>query len=101
MFPSPASRAEHERMAKKQKIAVKVVAARIPDRDRLLGYLEEAGLDARARGEVGIEVRAAKGEEQAVSGEVYGHVEDVIMDVGETFVPIKHKGVVYLRPPSG
>ena len=81
-------------------IAVEVQAARIPDRDRLLDSLTEAGLDARARGEVGIEVRAGKGEAAGVSAVVYGHVEDVILDVGETFVPVKHEGVVYLRPPS-
>ena len=35
---------------------VHVEAARIPDRDRLLAELREAGLDARAVGEVEIEV---------------------------------------------
>jgi hypothetical protein len=35
---------------------VQVEAARIPDRDRLLQELREAGLDARPVDEVGIEV---------------------------------------------
>jgi ribosomal protein L13E len=35
---------------------VQVEAARIPDRDRLLGELREAGLDARPVDELGIEV---------------------------------------------
>ena len=36
--------------------SVEVEAARIPDRDRLLSELLEAGLDARPVDEVGIEV---------------------------------------------
>jgi hypothetical protein len=77
---------------------VHVEAARIPDRDRLLRELREAGLDARAVDEVGIEVhpRADDGE---ISDEVYSHVESVVLSLGAPFVPIKHEGVIYIRPP--
>jgi hypothetical protein len=75
--------------------SVDIEAARIPDRDRLLAELQEAGLDARPVGELEIEVRA--GEE----GEVYEQVEGMIMSLGAPFVPIKHEGVIYVRPPGG
>jgi hypothetical protein len=74
---------------------IPIQAARIPDRDRLLGELLEAGLDARAIGEVEIEVHA--GEE----GAVYERVEHMIMSLGAPFVPIKHEHVIYVRPPVG
>ena len=72
---------------------VPIQAARIPDRDRLLGELQEAGLDARAIGEVEIEVRAGN------TDEVLGQVEGMIMSLGAPFVPVKHEGVIYVRPP--
>jgi hypothetical protein len=72
---------------------VQVEAARIPDRDRLLDELREAGLDAKPLDEVGIEV-ASGGDE-----EVFAHVENMIMSIGAPFVPIKHEGVIYIRPP--
>jgi len=75
--------------------SVDIEAARIPDRDRLLQELQEAGLDAHAVGEVEIEVRA--GEE----AEVFERVEGMIMSLGAPFVPIKHEGVIYVRPPVG
>ncbi len=74
--------------------SVDIEAARIPDRDRLLQELQEAGLEARAVGEVEIEVRAEE-------GEVYEQVEGMIMSLGAPFVPIKHEGVIYVRPPVG
>jgi hypothetical protein len=70
-----------------------VEAARIPDRDRLLGELREAGLDARPIDEIEIEVTAGDGDE------VFGHVERMILSIGAPFVPIKHDGVIYIRPP--
>jgi hypothetical protein len=73
-------------------------AARIPDRDRLLAELREAGLDARPVDEVGIEVRVGD-EAEEVTDEVFAHVEDVTMRTGANFVPIKHDGVIYVRPP--
>jgi hypothetical protein len=77
---------------------LEVQAARIPDRDRLLAELREAGLDARPVDEVGIEVRVG-GEAEEVSDEVFAHVKSVTMRIGTNFVPIKHEGVIYVRPP--
>jgi hypothetical protein len=73
--------------------ALQVEAARIPDRDRLLRELQEAGLEARPVEEVGIEVDSDADEE------VFAHVERLIMSIGAPFVPIKHEGVIYIRPP--
>jgi hypothetical protein len=78
--------------------AVQVEAARIPDRDRLLGSLKEQGIDARAVDEVGIEVPCGDDADEACT-ELFGHVEAMIMDIGAPFVPIKHEGVIYIRPP--
>ena len=75
--------------------SVDITAARIPDRDRLLKDLQEAGLDAKPVGEVEIEVLAGETEE------VYERVENMIMSLGAPFVPIKHEGVIYVRPPVG
>jgi hypothetical protein len=77
---------------------LEVQAARIPDRDRLLAELREAGLDASAVDEVGIEVRIGDAPDE-VSDEVFAHVENVTMRIGANFVPIKHEGVIYVRPP--
>lgn len=77
--------------------AVHVEAARIPDRDRLLQLLEEQGLAPRAENEVGIEVPCD--DESEACDEVFAYVESVIMDIGAPFVPIKHEGVIYIRPP--
>jgi hypothetical protein len=77
---------------------LEVEAARIPDRDRLLADLREAGLDAHPVDEVGIEVRLGDDAPEA-SDEVFAHVEDVTMRIGANFVPIKHEGVIYVRPP--
>ena len=71
-----------------------VEAARIPDRDRLLAELREAGLDAHPVDEVGIEVRAS-------DDELLAHAEDIINSLGAPFVPMKHEGVIYIRPPLG
>ena len=79
---------------------IHVEAARIPDRDRLLEELEAHGLEARAVDEVSIEV-PTDGNEQQISDEVFAQVEDVIMRIGASFVPIKHDGVIYIRPPVG
>jgi hypothetical protein len=69
-----------------------VEAARIPDRDRLLQELRDAGLDARPVDETGIEVRAS---DDALLTEIEG----MITSLGAPFVPIKHEGVIYIRPP--
>ena len=72
---------------------IDVHAARIPDRDRLLKELRDAGLDAKPVGEIDIEV--ATGD----SHDVYSRVEGMIMSLGAPFVPIEHEGVIYVRPP--
>jgi hypothetical protein len=72
--------------------AIHVEAARIPDRDRLLRELREAGLEAKPIDEVDIEVAAR-------DDEVFAHVESLILSIGAPFVPIKHDGVIYIRPP--
>jgi hypothetical protein len=77
---------------------VQVEAARIPDRDRLLEELREAGLDAHPDGEVAIEVRVGA-DAASISDEVYERVEHMIMSLGAPFVPLKHEGVIYIRPP--
>ncbi len=77
---------------------IHVEAARIPDRDRLLRELGEHGLEARAVDEVGLEV-PCDGNAEQLTGDVFSQVEDVIMRIGAPFVPIKHDGVIYIRPP--
>ena len=72
--------------------SAQVEAARIPDRDRLLHELREAGLDARPVDELGIEV-------QTSDDELLAEVEGLINSLGAPFVPIKHEGVIYIRPP--
>ena len=65
-------------------------AARIPDRDKLVALLREHGLEAEQHGELDIQVPC----------EDDGSACDV-MDLGATMIPIKHDGVIYLRPPVG
>jgi hypothetical protein len=78
--------------------AVQVEAARIPDRDRLLEELRENGLNAKAVGEIGIEV-TVEGDGEEAADELFKHAERVIMNIGAPFVPIKHEGTIYIRPP--
>jgi hypothetical protein len=75
---------------------IDVEAARIPDRDKLLLLLRDHGLDAEPHDELGIAVQAEDG-----GGELYHYVEQLIMDIGAPFVPIKHEAVIYIRPPVG
>jgi hypothetical protein len=75
---------------------VRVEAARIPDRDRLLAALQDEGLDARPEDEIGIVVPVGDG-----GGELFHQVEGVVFSVGAPFVPIEHEGVIYIRPPVG
>ena len=72
---------------------IPIQAARIPDRDRLLSELRDAGLEAKPIDEVEIEVESGNDDE------VYSRVEDMIMSLGAPFVPIKHEGRIYVRPP--
>jgi hypothetical protein len=77
---------------------LQVEAARIPDRDRLLRELREAGLDARAVDEVAIEV-PYEGSGDELADDLFAHAEAVIMRIGAPFVPVKHEGTIYIRPP--
>jgi hypothetical protein len=77
---------------------VQVEAARIPDRDRLLHELREAGLDARPVEEVCIEVPCGDDTDTACD-DLLAHAEHVINNLGAPFVPMKHEGVIYIRPP--
>jgi hypothetical protein len=77
---------------------VQVEAARIPDRDRLLRELRAAGLEARAVDEVCIEVPCGDADEAC--DDLFGRAEDLILSIGEPFVPQKHDGVIYIRPPT-
>jgi hypothetical protein len=78
---------------------VSVEAARIPDRDRMLAELREAGLSAEPVGEVSIEVRCEN--DASARDDVYRRAEALILSIGAPFVPIKHEGVIYIRPPIG
>jgi hypothetical protein len=75
---------------------VRVQAARIPDRDRLLAALRDEGLDAAPEDEVGIVVPVGEG-----GSDLFHQVEGVVFSVGAPFVPIEHEGVIYIRPPVG
>jgi hypothetical protein len=75
---------------------VRVQAARIPDRDRLLQALRDEGLAAEPEDEVGIAVPVREGDH-----ELFHQVEGVVFSVGAPFVPIEHEGVIYIRPPVG
>jgi len=75
---------------------VRVQAARIPDRDRLLAALREEGLEAAPEDEVGIVVPVGEG-----GSDLFHQVEGVVFSVGAPFVPIEHEGVIYIRPPVG
>ena len=75
---------------------VRVEAARIPDRDRLLEALRDEGLDAKPEDEIGIVVPVGEG-----GSELLHQVEGVVFSVGAPFVPIEHEGVIYIRPPVG
>ena len=76
--------------------SVQVEAARIPDRDKLLGLLREHGLEAEPENEVGIVVPLGQG-----GSELVHQVEGVVFSVGAPFVPTEHDGVIYIRPPVG
>jgi hypothetical protein len=78
---------------------VQVEAARIPDRDRLLQTLVEHGLPAEPVGEVEIAIPCDGDDAEAICNEMLAEVESVVMDLGAPFVPMKHEGVIYVRPP--
>jgi len=80
---------------------LRVQAARIPDRDRLLDMLSTRGYDARPVNGVEIDVHCGSDSPKGMGPRLYGAVEDAVMAIGDPFVPIKHEGVIYLRPPIG
>ena len=77
---------------------LQVQAARIPDRDRLLQELRDAGLDARPVDEVWIEVRCSDESDNA-GEELLAQTEHLVTSLGAPFVPMKYDGVIYVRPP--
>jgi len=77
-------------------MAIDVRAARIPDRDTLLELLRDHGLEAEPHDELEIVVEA-----DDRNGEVFREAEGLILQIGAPFVPIKHEGVIYVRPPVG
>jgi hypothetical protein len=79
---------------------VDVEAARIPDRDRLLQLLRDHGLDAQPAEELGIQVPCGD-DDPGACDEIFAYVEGVVMDLGSQMIPIKHEGVIYIRPPVG
>jgi len=80
---------------------VDVRAARIPDRNRLLRELTEAGLDARPVGELEIEVICTDIGDEAAQDDILARAEQLIESVGAAFIPVKRAGVIYTRPPIG
>ena len=76
---------------------VDVEAARIPDRDQLLQMLRDGGLDAQPHDELGIQVEC--GEDESACDELLSEVEGLVMDLGAQMIPVKHEGVIYVRPP--
>jgi hypothetical protein len=78
---------------------IDVHAARTPDRDRLIELLHDHGLDAEPHGE--LEIKVPCEDEGRACDDLFGHVETLVMDLGATMIPIKHEGVIYLRPPVG
>jgi hypothetical protein len=75
-------------------------AARIPDRDQMVGLLREHGLDPEPHGELEIRIPCADDDNRACD-DLFAYVESVVLDLGATMIPIKHEGVIYLRPPVG
>ena len=77
---------------------IDVHAARIPDRNKMVELLRENGVDAKPHGELDIEVPC--GDDATACDELLTQVESLVMDLGATMIPIKHDGVIYLRPPT-
>jgi hypothetical protein len=80
--------------------AIDVEAARIPDRDQLVQLLRDHGLEAEPIDELGIKVTYGDNEPEK-GDEILAYVEGIVMDLGAQMIPIKHEGVIYIRPPVG
>ena len=85
---------------------------RVPDRDRTAVHVDLLLVEA----EVAAHRQALRGKRLVELDEVEIHVtcpdgrcddallhwaENLVMQVGDAFVPIKHEGVIYIRPPVG
>jgi hypothetical protein len=79
---------------------IDVEAARIPDRDQLLQSLRDHGLEAEPYEELGIQVPCGDDADEACD-ELLARVEGLVMDLGAQMIPVKHEGVIYVRPPVG
>jgi hypothetical protein len=60
--------------------------------------LVEHGLPAKPVGEVEIAI-PCDDDAGTACDDMLVEVEGVVMDLGAPFVPIKHEGVIYVRPP--
>ena len=40
------------------------------------------------------------GDGEATADDIFARTEQMIMSLGAPFVPIKHEGVIYIRPPT-
>jgi hypothetical protein len=76
---------------------VDVHAARIPDRDKLVELLRENGVEAEPHGE--LEIRVPCEDEGQGCDNLFADVEGLVMELGAQMIPMKHEGIVYLRPP--
>jgi len=65
----------------------------------VLQELRDAGLEAKPIGEIEIEVSTEENADDAAR-DLYALVEHMIMSIGAPFVPIKHEGRIYVRPPT-
>ena len=62
--------------------------------------LRDHGLEAEPIDELGIKVPYGDNEPEK-GDEILAYVEGVVMDLGAQMIPIKHEGVIYIRPPVG
>ena len=61
--------------------------------------LRDHGLPAEPEGEVDIRIPCDDGGAEGACEDVLAYVESVVFDLGGSFVPQKHEGVIYVRPP--
>jgi len=61
--------------------------------------LRDHGLTAEPEGEVDIRIPCDDGAADGACDEILQHVESVVFDLGAPFIPQKHEGVIYVRPP--
>ena len=76
---------------------VHVEAARIPTGT---GCSPSSGRRARRAAVDEIEIEVARGRPERLTTRSSHLAERMIMRIGAPFVPIKHEGVIYIRPPA-